>query len=307
MSLYEVSHIIVLNSSDAVKLNGTKNSDVYFELNGLLKQDTKIVMSHVQLVSTQLPRSWYDLSSHNSKLSYTIASIIYSITIPTGNYNALNLISTMKSLFTLNGHTITPTISRINGKLTFTGTTNFTFNSVNSTILKILGFLPTINSASVANVLVASFPLNLLGLKRVILTSQKLATTAYFTSNNKIQIQSILGTIDVSVPHFGMITNPNTTNVKHNLNVKEVNGIDLQFRDEDDNLLDFNNVEWEMKLDLRTTYELVLESKTTFKELTQQQILPRKQQEEETPEIMMTPDNDLDLLLYKSKQPIPPK
>ena len=46
----------------------------------------------------------------------------------------------MTALFLVNSHTITPIISRITGKITCTGTSNFTFNSLNSSVLKVLGF-----------------------------------------------------------------------------------------------------------------------------------------------------------------------
>ena len=51
MNTYEDSRIIVLNSSDATKLNGTMNSNVIFQMNGLLKEDPKIIQSHIQLTA----------------------------------------------------------------------------------------------------------------------------------------------------------------------------------------------------------------------------------------------------------------
>ena len=41
MNTYEDSRIIVLNSSDAIKLNGTYNSSIIFPMNGLLRDDPK--------------------------------------------------------------------------------------------------------------------------------------------------------------------------------------------------------------------------------------------------------------------------
>ena len=193
MNTYEDSRIIVLNSADATKLNGTNNSNVNFQMNGLLRQDLNIIQSHIQLIASQIPHSFYIINIYNNKLYYTIGTI-FSITVPEGNYNAFNLITTMQSLFLANGHTITPVISRITGKITYTGTTNFTFNTLNSTILKILGFLPNVNTSSVSNVLASPFPLNLLGIKKITITSRNLATIAVNTLNLKTQTQSILAT-----------------------------------------------------------------------------------------------------------------
>lgn len=310
MNTYEDSRIIVLNSIDATKLNGTMNSNITFQIQGLLKPDPNIIQSHIQLIASQIPHSFYTININNNALFYTIGSI-FSIIIPEGNYNAFNLISTMTALFLANGHTITPVISRINGKITYTGTTNFTFNSVNSTILKILGFLPQMNSSSLSNILVSPFPLNLLGIKRITISSVNLATNALNTLKSKTQTQSILATVYINEPSYGLVTHSNTTNVNHLLKVDSIDNIDLQLTDEDGNFINFNNQDFTMKLLISSTYELLIGSKTTFTELTKQSI--DKSNIDEIPqrgnlsEITFTPDNDLDLLLYKLKTPIPRK
>ena len=309
MNTYEDSRIIVLNSVDAMKLNGTMNSNIIFQIQGLLKPDPNIIQSHIQLIASQIPHSFYIINANNNSLYYTIGTI-FSIVIPEGNYNALNLITTMTALFLANGHTITPVISRITGKITYTGTTNFTFNSSNSTILKILGFLPLMNSSSVSNVLVSPFPLNLLGIKRITISSANLATNALNTLRTKTQTQSILATIYINEPSYGLVTHSNTTNVNHLLKVNSIDNIDLQLTDEDGFFINFNNQEFTMKLLISSTYELVIGSKTTFAEITQQAPIPelknkKEEIKEELRKIEFTPDNDLDLLLYNLKNPIP--
>ena len=304
MNTYEDSRIIVLNSSDAIKLNGAYNSSIMFPMNGLLRDDPHIIQSHIQLIASQIPHSFYIINSNNNTLYYTVTKV-FNIIIPEGNYNAFNLISTMTSLFLANGHSIIPSISRITGKITYTSTSNFTFNS-NSSILRILGFLSSSNTSSINNVLVSPFPLNLLGTKRITISSQSLATVALNTINNKTQTQSILATVYINEPVFGLVTHSNTTNVNHLLKVKNIDSIDLQMTDEDGNLLNFNNQEFTMKLLISSTYELTIGSKSTFGQITQQ--APIQEQQHSPPHQMEeTPDNDLDLLLYKSKQPIPLK
>ncbi len=296
MNLYDESRIIVLNSTDATKLNSTMNSSVRFNFSGLLKPDTNIIHSHIQLMALQIPNSFYTINGNNNKLFYTFGTI-FSITIPVGNYNVYSLISTMTSLFITNGHNIGMTFSKINGKITYTSTSNFTFNTTGSTILKILGFLPSVNTSSIGNTLVSTFPLNLIGTKRIMITSTSLATNAIHSKNS--QTSSILATIIVDEPKFGLITHSGTSNVNHLLKVLTIDTIDLQLLDEDGNFIDLNNCEWTMKLKISSTYELVLDSKTTFKEITQQKSIPS------IPEIpVFSPDTDLELLLYNSKNPL---
>ena len=304
MNTYEDSRIIVLNSSDAIKLNGTYNSSIIFHMNGLLRDDPNIIQSHIQLIASQIPHSFYIINSNNNALYYTVGKV-FNIIIPEGNYNAFNLISTMTTLFLANGHSIIPLISRITGKITYTSTSNFTFNS-NSSIFKILGFLTGSNISSINNILVSPFPLNLLGTKRITISSQNLATVALNTLNSKTQTQSILATVYINEPVYGLVTHSNTTNVNHLLKVKNIDSIDLQMTDEDGNLLNFNNQEFTMKLLISSTYELIIGSKSTFRQITQQAPI-QEQQQSQPPQTEETSDSDLDLLLYKSKQPIPLK
>lgn len=300
MHLYDEDRIIVLNTNEASKLNGTMNSSLVFQINGLLKEDSRIIHSHIQLVESQIPRSFYSINNNNNKLFYTLGGI-FSIVIPVGNYNGYNIISTMMSLFTTNGHSIKASISRITGKITYTNTSNFTFNSSGSTILKILGFLPTINTTSVSNVLVSPFPVNLLGTKRLTIMSSNLATTALNLVSGYSQTQSILATVYVDDSPFGLISNSNTTNVNHLLKVKNINAIDLQILDEDGNFVDFNNQEITMKLKISSTYDIILDSKQTFQDITQQSMPPLQ---DAPVSIDYDPDTDLDTLLYNLKRPL---
>lgn len=310
---YEDTLIFILNSKDATKNNGTLNSNVTFNFPLTLKYDSDIIKSHIQLIASQIPVSFYIINQYNNTLKYTVASIIYTVAIPFSNYNAYTLITAFTTAFTSNGHTITPTINRGSGKLTFTGTTAFQFNTLNSTILKVLGFLPSINYNSVANVLNAPFPLNLLGIKRLTLSSNSLTTIAL--NSNNYQTQSILGTVFVSEPPFGLIKHKTETNVNHVLRTRLLSSFEMLITDEDGNPVDFNNQEWLMKLKLSSTYELVLESKTTFNQITAQapiggeppltgltSQMKNPNIEEEAPPLF-TADNDLDTLLYNSKKP----
>ena len=308
ITTFEEYRIITLNSADGRKINGTLNSDIHFEFNGLLRADVDIINSHCQLIEAQIPHSFYTINSNNNKLFYTVSAVIYSITIGEGSYNAFN-ITAMTALFLANGHTITPVISRITGKITYTALFNFTFNTVNSTILKVLGFLPTINATSVANVLVSPFPLNLLGTKRLTLLSSQLSTTALNSKDS--QTQSILGTVFINEPMYGLICHPNTTNVKHLLKTKNINKIDILIHDEDGFPINFNNQEWTIKLSVSSTFKLVLESPLTFKQITEpkpikETIASPQVLGDEARDLVFSPDNDLDLLLYNLKRPSPP-
>lgn len=305
MGTYEDSRVLVLNSRFATKLNGSANSNIFWEFNGLLKEDSNIIHSRIQLIACQMPRSFYTININNNMLFYTVGATIFSIAIPFGNYNAFSLITTMTGLFLANGHSISMVISRITGKITYTGTTNFTFNFLNTTANRILGFPATSNTPSVSNVLISPFPLNLIGIQRLTLTSANLSTIANRTSATGIITQSILGTVIVDEPAFGLITHATETNVAHLLKVKIIDKIDLQISDEAGNLIDFNGIDFTMKLKISSFYEIQRDSKTTFKGITEQKAPPPPSLDNElSPPIVFSPESDLDAYLYDLERPI---
>ena len=150
------------------------------------------------------------------------------------------------------------------------------------------------------------------------MSSNSLSTVAL--NSNNYQTQSILGTVFVSEPAWGLIKHKTETNVVHTLRTKLISAFEIRITDEDSNLVDFNNQEWTMKLKMSSTYELVLDSETTFNGITGQQILqqepptglvsqqkktmePEPELEPEPEHLEFTMNNDLATLLYNSKAP----
>ena len=302
---YTDNRIISLSSATATKNNDTLLSNVSFHFTGLLKEDPHILHSSIQLVDAQIPVSFYTINANNNILNYLVGINPFTITIPRGNYNANSLIASMKSLFLTNTHIITPTISKITGILTFTALFNFTFVSTSS-ILKVLGFL-AIDNTSVSFILVAPYPLSLLGIKRISILSNHLATHAYSSIQNSTQ--NILGTIEIDAPSFGLVLYKNLSNKSSILKVKTVDRIDIIIQDEDGNLVVFNNIDWSLTLMISIEKVSIINTPQTFQQITQQQPQPQQNIIPETvPDLAVlglpeTTDTDLDLMLYKSRHP----
>jgi hypothetical protein len=291
MTTYNDSRIIILNSSTATTNNSTMNSNVFFPFLGLLKEDTNIQSNSIQLIDAQMPMSFYIINTTNNVLTYVVSSVSYIITIPVGNYNGNTLITVMITKFLANGHTITPTISKINGILTFTGSSiNFTFKKVGSTIFTILGF--TADSTSSSFILIATYPLNLLGIKRLTITSNSLAVNGY--SSLISGMQNILGTIELDQPTFGLVVYRNLSNMNSMLKVNKIDGIDISIFDEDGNFIDFNNINWTMKFILTSTRHVIIQSPSSFSDI----VSPKIQNDLGNSN---NNDNDLDLLLYEKR------
>lgn len=139
------------------------------------------------------------------------------------------------------------TISKQTGKLTFDSLgINFSFFSTGSTIFDILGFADT-SYTSVEGIISAPFPLNLLGIQQLRITSN--AFSSYNSSSSSLGECNLVSIIQSTAPPFGMIlyNNINSFSVLKN---KSISLIDIQILDEYGNLVDFNNTDWSMTFQL---------------------------------------------------------
>ncbi len=118
-TIIEDGFLINLNSASGTSLNGTYNSNVVFNTNGILKDDPNICYSTNSLLNAQIPVSMYEVNYANNVLYYNISSTNYSITIPVGNYNANTLITQLETQFLANSHTFTITLNSLTAILTF--------------------------------------------------------------------------------------------------------------------------------------------------------------------------------------------
>jgi len=250
METYTDTKIISLNSLYANnKKNTSYLSDLEFYFKNILKDEPNIVRSTIQLINAQFPVSYYTINYTNN--IFIVNSI--PITITKGNYNSSNLITELKNqLLTVFGLTFNIIISRITGIMTFYSTSSFTFNSSN--LLQILGFEKGINYTSTLAFnplgnysIIAPFPLNLLGIKKIKLFSNILATNSFdsFGSGNN----SLIQTITVNAPPFGMIIYSQPTEALI-LKSKIIDTLDLQIYDEDNNFINFNNCNFTITLQL---------------------------------------------------------
>jgi len=286
MNTYLDSRIIILNSSHGLSYNGTYKSDIEFQFNGLLKQEDDIQQVQISLVNAQFAVSWYIINYSNNVFKIQLGNNntqYYYIQV--GNYNANTLISALNAL--INDSNFSITISKITGKLTFSYNTSFIiYTDNNYSICGILGFdLNTIYNSS--GILLCPYPLNLLGYKRLEIYTQQLQTKNYSSLNNGMC--TLLCAIPIDQPAFGLITFNNFTDTKNIIKNKTLDKIEIIIKGEDENLINFNNIDWTIKLKLDITRKYNIsdnipnENKKDIKNLKSEDIIK----------------NDLDLLTYK--------
>jgi hypothetical protein len=238
---------IHLNSSSAIRYyNSTYNSQVEFSLPILdIPSDYTIYLS---VCHVAIPYSFYNINSSNNILKYSISSSIFTITIPYGNYTALNLLSTLQSLLLSNNFSIT--YSGITNTFTFTNSNNdfyFIYDpiSIQSTCFNILGFSLnyqySVNKILISNTMINLAPVRCLCVSSTFRTQN--ITTISPLSNN------ILCSIPISVNPFSMITYQNN-GYKTNLNSNLFNSVIINITDQDGNFLNFNSIHWSITLQL---------------------------------------------------------
>jgi hypothetical protein len=244
--VYQDNRLITLNSQDGVKINGTYLSNIQFNFSGLLKDDRNLIRTYVTVLNAQIPVSFYIIDETNNILYYLQGAVQKTIIIPVGNYNGNQLVTALNAGFTANATDITTSLNTLNGLLVFTVTVpalTYAFQST-STIKKILGFDSNLITSTFITL---PYQLNLLGKKKIFINSYNLRNSAY-TSKNLGFVQTV-ATIPVDQPPYNMINYVSATDLeKVILTNRTVDTIDIQIFDEDNNYINFRNIDWSITL-----------------------------------------------------------
>jgi hypothetical protein len=236
----------ITSDSATTKNNNSFLSDVVFEANNFIKNDN-ILNLDVALIHAEIPVSFYVINEYNNQFRFKLdTNPITTKSIDYGNYNSSSLITALKTA--LNDTNFIITISKITGKLTFTYNIPFIiYNNFNFSIGSILGFESNTINNSVGSsnpyTLTPVYMLNLLGAKKLNILSSEINTSNF---SSEVGTLSMLSSIAVDVPAYGLIIYENKSGFKNNLQVRDINRIDIQIVDENHNFINFNNISWSM-------------------------------------------------------------
>lgn len=259
INTYQDSKLISLTSQTASQyLNSTYLSNVMFETQGFLIRNANLIKLEISLVHAEIPVSFYIINYTNNQFQYKLGTgSIITASIPVGNYNANTLITALQTV--VNNVAFLITINKITGVLTFNYNTSFIiYTSNNNTIAKILGLNTAVTSiVSVTNSITASYPLNLLGIKKLNISSSKLTTNNYVSG---VGSTSLLACLSVDQPSFGLIIYQNQSGSKYSLGNKEILNIDIQITDESFNYINFNNIDWALLFSITATYDVSIDN-----------------------------------------------
>ena len=242
------SRIFNLSSSSfSVAYNGTMMSSGKFIIPNFINHNENVNRVYLMVSHAEVPNAFYLVNQYNNILF--INSVAY--TIPSGNYNASNLMTTLLNLLPAS---FSITYSSIFQKYTISSTSTFTISYLNSSISRIMGLN---RSSDMVGVLAndkytVTLPncVNFLPTARLNVRSSILQLENFQSNDGS---SDILLSLQNNASQNGVITYTNRSNLKYHVDLECVNEIDIRITDDSNRELDFNGVSW--FLTLRVDYE----------------------------------------------------
>ena len=204
------------------------------------------------------------MNETNNKFNVNINSLNSLYVIPVGNYNAF----TLKDVLNAFNSSIIFDLDNSTGKYNIDS--NFTFSVLSSsTLLKIIGGISntTYNAILINNKYVLNFPfaVNLLGTKNIYIKCNLILENLQTRTNDNQTLKSI----PVNVPPFGLILYNNNENIETLIKNSQIDNLNIEIVDDDDNLLNFNNQDWTICIELKTTLQVSYNTQTIDEYLNQ--------------------------------------
>ena len=239
-------YLIHIRTEDCTKLNGTLNSYLSFILKPAIGVvDTKNTLS-AKLSTAEIPYSFYTVNAYNNTFNIVENGTPRLITITKGSYDIFefrDLIGTLLgSNFTVSVSINTGKMTIINSSLTTIGLTFI------SDAFKLLGFSNITYSGSGATGLTSPNIISLFSITGIYLKSNLSGYNIYNTRLNN-NLSSILQLIQIEEDAFNMINYRSTTDAYiSKLNDKKIDELVFRITDAEDNLIDFNGIDFEFTL-----------------------------------------------------------
>ena len=163
--------------------------------------------------------------------------------------------STLSLLLPIN---MTIDLNSSNGKFTLNYNSPFTILQT-SNIYKIMGFKIDTSYISSSNSINLPFPANFLGSNNVYIKCPNLILDNY---NTITKDYTTLLSIPINVPPFGIIQYLNSSNISNLVKDIQMNNLEVLITDDDNNLIDFNNLEWNITIEIDSIIQVAQNTKT---------------------------------------------
>lgn len=233
-------------SGALLKNNGILNSSLQFQIPYFIRKERNLIYNTIKVLHAEIPYSFYIINEYNNKLDLSTGSISF----PYGNYNANTFMQMLNPLLPIN---MSLTFDTYTGIFTLNYNQDFSLYS-SSTCGKLMGFTNGVVYTSNLNKITMLYPANFLGSKNLYIKTPNLLIENY---NTNTKDYFTLLSIPVMCSPFGIINYDNISGSKNV--IKNTNGTDtleLRIYDDDNNLVDFNNIEWTITLELEAVIQI---------------------------------------------------
>jgi hypothetical protein len=237
----DTKQINLTSGTTEAKKNGILNSNLSFNIPNLMNKNKNVIYNTIKISHAEIPYSFYIINEYNNILNLSSGQI--SLTL--GNYNANTFLRLLKTLLPI---TYTVSFDTFTGKFTLEYNTSFSILA-NSTCYKLMGFEKDIVYLSSNNKIVMPYPANFLGTKNIYVKCPNIILDNY---NTKTKDYITLLSIPVNVPPYGIILYENTSNMKNVIKNNHLDRLEVLIYDDDDNLIDFNNIDWSITIEIET-------------------------------------------------------
>lgn len=264
MTTLNENRLVVLNSRDGKKLNGTSNSNIVFTFPSLMIRDDNIIHNALTLDSVDIPHTFYNVTEHNNILRIRWQRAIIknrTMTIPVGNYNTETFRVLFLAMFqNLFGATPILVFNPTTGKYNFNPPpdTNgnisiVTFLSSGSTGLRLLGVNETSDTTiqyDAEDNVELDYVVDFFGSKKLNVFSDALA--GHNSDSSFLGETHIIASVSITSPFLDIIHFKYLHSGLSILKNKSISQIDIQIRDENNNLVNFNNHDWSFAFHILT-------------------------------------------------------
>jgi hypothetical protein len=239
---------INLSSINAIKNNGTMNSDVTIKLPVIVSKSENVIGIYFSVMRCEFPNSFYNVATYNNIV--IINDVKY--TVPKGNYNVSSLIQMFATILPTFGFGFNFTTN----VLSMACATAFTI-SKNSPINIVIGGSLTDDMIAIYNgtyySLTLPFCVNFLPAQRIHFRSNQLSMGNYNSADGTNDI--FLTVQNDGVPN-GMVFYNNNSNFRYQYekDLSNLNLINIRIGDDFGNLLDLNNQNWTMTVQFDVEY-----------------------------------------------------
>jgi hypothetical protein len=247
---FESGSLFLRSSEYTTSINNKSN--LLFELNTpIISQANMNIMMALQ--SFKFTNSFYSINENNCNFYYSIDNINYKFVVKLGNYN----IDTLIDYLNINIPILKFSYDQSTLKVNISSVTVFSIIIGPNNILEVLGYSDindSLNNTYYSKLSHdAPYCLNMMGVQLLHICVPNISLKSVGVKNRRNY--NILDSIHVSCLPGETQTYINNSNFRYKISDVDITFVNIVILDQDFNIVEFNNIDWFLKLSFEFTYK----------------------------------------------------